>query len=65
MIPKGTHDFSSFIRPSELSRWAREYKLELLGMEGVIYNPLTQQFSLSPKDLDINYLAVYEKPYAQ
>jgi 2-polyprenyl-6-hydroxyphenyl methylase/3-demethylubiquinone-9 3-methyltransferase len=65
MIPKGTHDFSSFIKPSELSRWTRECKLELLGMEGVIYNPLTQQFSLSTKDLDINYLAVYEKPYAQ
>ena len=61
MIPKGTHDFSTFIRPSELGRWSRESGLELLGMEGIVYNPLTQQFNLSPKDLDVNYLAAYEK----
>ena len=62
MIPKGTHDFSTFIRPSELSRWARSAGLELLGLEGVIYNPLTAQFALSTKDLDVNYLAAFEKP---
>jgi len=61
MIPKGTHEFSTFIRPSELGRWSRESGLELLGMEGIVYNPLTQQFNLSPKDLDVNYLAAYEK----
>jgi 2-polyprenyl-6-hydroxyphenyl methylase/3-demethylubiquinone-9 3-methyltransferase len=62
MIPKGTHDFSTFIRPSELSRWTRENALELLGLEGVVYNPLTGQFNLSPKDIDVNYLAAFEKP---
>jgi 2-polyprenyl-6-hydroxyphenyl methylase/3-demethylubiquinone-9 3-methyltransferase len=37
----GTHDFSTFIRPSELCQWARQVDLELAGLEGVIYNPLT------------------------
>ena len=62
MIPKGTHDFSTFIKPSELTRWARQNELELLGLEGVTYNPLTSQFSLSLKDIDVNYLAAFEKP---
>jgi 2-polyprenyl-6-hydroxyphenyl methylase/3-demethylubiquinone-9 3-methyltransferase len=62
MIPRGTHDFSTFIRPSELVGWTRKEGLDLLGMEGIIYNPLTRQFSLNPKDLDVNYLAAFEKP---
>jgi 2-polyprenyl-6-hydroxyphenyl methylase/3-demethylubiquinone-9 3-methyltransferase len=62
MIPKGTHDFSAFIRPSELGRWARDAGLELLGLEGIVYNPFTQQFNLSRKDIDVNYLAAFEKP---
>jgi 2-polyprenyl-6-hydroxyphenyl methylase / 3-demethylubiquinone-9 3-methyltransferase len=62
MIPKGTHDFSTFIKPSELTRWARQNELALLGLEGVTYNPLTGQFSLSLKDIDVNYLAAFEKP---
>lgn len=64
MIPKGTHDFSTFIRPSELTRWARSAELNLMGLEGVTYNPLTGQFSLSAKDIDVNYLAAFEKPIA-
>lgn len=62
MIPKGTHDFATFIRPSELGRWARDAGLDLEGLEGVVYNPLTGQFNLSPKDIDVNYLASFEKP---
>ncbi len=62
MIPKGTHDFSTFIRPSELSHWTRDNGLELLGLEGVTYNPITGQFNLSPRDIDVNYLAAFEKP---
>jgi 2-polyprenyl-6-hydroxyphenyl methylase/3-demethylubiquinone-9 3-methyltransferase len=62
MIPKGTHDFSAFIRPSELGRWAREAGLSLLGMEGIVYNPITQQFSLSRRDIDVNYLAAFGRP---
>jgi 2-polyprenyl-6-hydroxyphenyl methylase/3-demethylubiquinone-9 3-methyltransferase len=62
MIPKGTHDFSTFIRPSELGRMAREAGLELLGLEGIVYNPLTRQFSLSRRDIDVNYLAAFARP---
>ncbi len=62
MIPKGTHDFSTFIRPSELVRWTRNTGLEFLGMDGVVYNPLTGQFNLSPKDIDVNYLAAFKRP---
>ena len=62
MIPKGTHDFSAFIRPSELGRWARDAGLELLALDGIVYNPFTQQFNLSSKDIDVNYLAAFEKP---
>ncbi len=58
MIPRGTHDYNTFIKPSELTRWAREAGLELLGMEGVTYNPLTGQFSLGA-DIDVNYLAAF------
>jgi 2-polyprenyl-6-hydroxyphenyl methylase/3-demethylubiquinone-9 3-methyltransferase len=58
MIPKGTHDFHTFIKPSELGRWGREAGLDLLGMEGISYNPLTQQFSLG-NDMSVNYLAAF------
>ncbi|QFY43695.1 bifunctional 2-polyprenyl-6-hydroxyphenol methylase/3-demethylubiquinol 3-O-methyltransferase UbiG [Candidatus Methylospira mobilis] len=60
MIPKGTHEYSTFIRPSELTRWAREADLELLGMEGISYNPLTRQFSIG-SDLSVNYLAAFRR----
>ena len=62
MIPRGTHDFSSFIRPSELGRWGREAGLELLGIDGVAYNPVTARFRLSRRDVDVNYLAAFARP---
>ncbi len=61
MIPKGTHDYNTFIKPSELTHWARQAELDLLGMEGVTYNPLTGQFSLGA-DVDVNYLAAFVRP---
>jgi 2-polyprenyl-6-hydroxyphenyl methylase/3-demethylubiquinone-9 3-methyltransferase len=60
MIPRGTHDFKTFIRPSELCHWAREAGLELLGIEGVSYNPLTRQFHLS-RDVEVNYLVAFAR----
>jgi 2-polyprenyl-6-hydroxyphenyl methylase/3-demethylubiquinone-9 3-methyltransferase len=63
MIPRGTHDYNTFIKPSELGRWAREAGLELLGMEGVSYHPLTRQFSLG-RDIDVNYLASFARTEA-
>ncbi|MBS1213628.1 MAG: 3-demethylubiquinone-9 3-methyltransferase (3,4-dihydroxy-5-hexaprenylbenzoate methyltransferase) [Proteobacteria bacterium] len=61
MIPKGTHDYATFIRPSELVRWARQSGLDLRAMEGVTYNPLTGQFNLGP-DVGVNYLAAFSRP---
>jgi len=61
MLPKGTHDFNSFIKPSELSQFARDAGLELLGMAGIEYNPLSRRFNLGT-DIDINYLAAFRRP---
>ena len=58
MIPKGTHDYNTFIKPSELGRWAREAGLDLLGMDGVAYHPLTGHFTLGA-DMNVNYLAAF------
>lgn len=60
MIPKGTHDYATFIRPSELVRWGRQSGLDLVSMEGVSYNPITRQFSLGP-DVGVNYLAAFTR----
>jgi 2-polyprenyl-6-hydroxyphenyl methylase/3-demethylubiquinone-9 3-methyltransferase len=55
LLPRGTHEFSRFIKPSELARWCREAGLDLLATRGMGYNPLTQQYSLSD-DTSVNYL---------
>ena len=60
IVPRGTHDYKTFIKPSELSRTARGVGLDLKGIVGVQYNPLTQQFSLG-RDVDVNYIAVYRR----
>ncbi|WP_295009327.1 bifunctional 2-polyprenyl-6-hydroxyphenol methylase/3-demethylubiquinol 3-O-methyltransferase UbiG [uncultured Dechloromonas sp.] len=55
MLPKGTHDYAKFIKPSELSRWAKLANLEPAELIGMSYNPLTQQYSLG-SDTSVNYL---------
>ncbi|MES9968669.1 MAG: bifunctional 2-polyprenyl-6-hydroxyphenol methylase/3-demethylubiquinol 3-O-methyltransferase UbiG [Candidatus Thiodiazotropha sp.] len=55
LLPKGTHDYAKFIRPSELQSWMREAGLTTLGMTGMSYNPLTQIYKLT-RDVDVNYL---------
>ncbi len=55
LLPKGTHDFRRFIRPSELSRWARLAGLAVETLRGMEYNPLTQRYWLSA-DTTVNYL---------
>lgn len=61
LLPKGTHDYRKFIRPSEIARWARESKLELGEITGMTYNPLTRKYKLS-EDVDVNYLVYLSKP---
>ena len=60
MLPKGTHDYKAFIKPSELCQSARACGLALQGMVGIEYNPFTQQFSLG-NDIDVNYIAVFRR----
>ncbi|MCB1789851.1 MAG: bifunctional 2-polyprenyl-6-hydroxyphenol methylase/3-demethylubiquinol 3-O-methyltransferase UbiG [Gammaproteobacteria bacterium] len=56
MLPKGTHDYAKFIRPSELSRWIREAQLDMRDITGLTYNPLTGTYRLDPRDVDVNYM---------
>jgi len=62
MLPKGTHDYSKFIRPSELGQWLRDAGLELLHITGMVYNPLTKVYRLKDGDVDVNYLVHAVKP---
>ncbi|MCU7836891.1 MAG: bifunctional 2-polyprenyl-6-hydroxyphenol methylase/3-demethylubiquinol 3-O-methyltransferase UbiG [gamma proteobacterium symbiont of Taylorina sp.] len=55
LLPKGTHDYKKFIRPSELDQWIRQAELKTLNISGMTYNPLTGHCVLSD-DVDINYL---------
>jgi 2-polyprenyl-6-hydroxyphenyl methylase/3-demethylubiquinone-9 3-methyltransferase len=61
LVPKGTHDFNKFIRPSILMRWIDEAGLELVDATGLHYNPIQQSFRTGP-GLDVNYLVVARKP---
>jgi 2-polyprenyl-6-hydroxyphenyl methylase / 3-demethylubiquinone-9 3-methyltransferase len=61
ILPRGTHEYLKFIRPSELARWGRAAGLELIDLTGITYNPLTRAFRLSP-NTDINYLAHFRRP---
>lgn len=61
MLPKGTHDYKKFIKPSELSQWAREADLELKDISGLSYNPLTKAYKVS-NDVSVNYMAHYVRP---
>jgi 2-polyprenyl-6-hydroxyphenyl methylase/3-demethylubiquinone-9 3-methyltransferase len=55
LLPKGTHEYARFIRPSELAAWCRAAGLDLATTRGMEYNPLTRRFSLSD-DCSVNYL---------
>lgn len=55
MLPKGTHEYAKFIKPSELARWARQYDLLLEGQIGMSYSPITQHYWLDT-DVSVNYL---------
>jgi 2-polyprenyl-6-hydroxyphenyl methylase/3-demethylubiquinone-9 3-methyltransferase len=61
MLPKGTHEYAKFIRPSELARWVRESGLDLHESRGLGYNPLTQHYTLN-HDTDVNYLLACRRP---
>jgi 2-polyprenyl-6-hydroxyphenyl methylase/3-demethylubiquinone-9 3-methyltransferase len=60
MLPKGTHEYAKFIRPSELESWARKAGLQLENIKGMAYNPMLQSYKLS-NDVGINYLMHFSK----
>ena len=55
LLPKGTHDYAKFIKPSELSSWVRTADLNVNAMRGISYNPITQHYSLGD-DVSVNYM---------
>ena len=60
LLPKGTHEYAKFIKPSELVAFTRHARLEMIGMKGMSYNPITQIYSLSD-DVDVNYMIAVRK----
>lgn len=63
-LPRGTHDYARFIRPSELGRWIRAAELELIQLTGLTYNPFLGVYRLNAHDLDVNYLVACRRPEA-
>jgi len=61
VLPRGTHEYLKFIRPSELARWARAAGLEIKDLTGIGYNPLSRSFRLS-SNTAVNYLAHFIRP---
>jgi len=61
LLPRGTHDYKKFIKPSELSEMARRAGFVLDKMTGMTYNPLTRKYKLE-NDVDVNYLMYFRKP---
>jgi len=55
LLPRGTHEYNKFIKPSELETWIRHAGLSLRELTGMSYNPLTKRYSLG-YDVDVNYL---------
>jgi|SRR5690554_1197216 len=61
LLPKGTHEFKKFIRPSELAGWIRSAGLDFKDITGMTYNPITKRYKLG-SDVDVNYLVHAIKP---
>ena len=60
LLPRGTHEYAKFIKPSELVAFTRNAGLEMIGIKGLAYNPITQIYSLN-EDVDVNYMIAVRK----
>ena len=60
LLPKGTHNYEKFIRPSEIDGWARNFNLSISSIIGMTYNPLTKKYKLGD-DVSVNYMTQYKK----
>lgn len=61
LLPKGTHEYAKFIKPSELAQWCRDAGLELRATRGMTYNPITRRYALG-EDTSVNYLIACQRP---
>jgi len=61
LLPKGTHEYAKFIRPSELAGWCRAAGLDAVATRGMEYNPLSRRYRLSA-ETSVNYLVACRKP---
>lgn len=61
MLPKGTHDYDKFIKPSELAACLRKTQLEMHNISGMTFNPITKNYRIG-KDVDVNYLVHASRP---
>lgn len=61
LLPRGTHEYGKFIKPSELARWGRESGLHLRDQTGMGYNPFSKRYFLQ-KNIDVNYISYYTRP---
>lgn len=62
LLPRGTHEYGKFIKPSELTGAVRRSGLEVVEMTGLTYNPITQVYALHPTDVSVNYAIAVRKP---
>jgi 2-polyprenyl-6-hydroxyphenyl methylase/3-demethylubiquinone-9 3-methyltransferase len=61
MLPRGTHDYAKFITPAELSQYVRSAGLQVDGLKGLGYNPLSKIYSLN-EDTSVNYMVATSRP---
>ncbi|TMG99968.1 MAG: bifunctional 2-polyprenyl-6-hydroxyphenol methylase/3-demethylubiquinol 3-O-methyltransferase UbiG [Betaproteobacteria bacterium] len=61
LLPKGTHDWARFLKPSEVAAWGRRVGLDMIEVIGMTYNPLSRRYRLE-HDVSVNYLMAFRKP---
>ncbi len=61
-LPRGTHDWRKFVKPSEMARGLRTAGLSPVEVTGVVYNPLSGEWRLNPRDVAVNYMMVATRP---
>ena len=61
-LPRGTHHWDKFLKPSELVLPLEARGMQPLALSGIVFNPLSRQWALHPTDLDVNYLLAARKP---
>ncbi len=61
-LPRGTHEWKKFVKPSELAGHLRHHNIAVKEMTGLVLNPLTWKWEMNPRDVDVNYLLAATKP---